>query len=238
MVTTAPNRERRTAIIIGASRGLGLGLAREFARRGWQVTATARNASSAQELAAIFAASGEKIAVGQVDIDLPDSVESRRPHGGRPPLRPGLYQCWSCWPGASVRRCRHATGDWCADLHERRCADPDCTSASSTPKRWRYPCLHVLTDGLGRRKRFGGIELYRASKAALNSLTRSFVATDIRDRPIAVLTMHPGWVRTDMGGPNAPLSVAESVAGIADVIEAGQVPGHRFIDYQGAELAW
>ena len=53
-----------------------------------------------------------------------------------------------------------------------------------------------------------------------------------------MLTMHPGWVRTDMGGPNAPLSVAESVAGIADVIEAGQAPGHRFIDYQGSELAW
>jgi NAD(P)-dependent dehydrogenase (short-subunit alcohol dehydrogenase family) len=76
MVTNAPNRERKTAIIIGASRGLGLGLAREFARRGWQVTATARTASSAKELAAIFAASGEKIAVEQVDIDLPDSVDS------------------------------------------------------------------------------------------------------------------------------------------------------------------
>jgi NAD(P)-dependent dehydrogenase (short-subunit alcohol dehydrogenase family) len=66
MVTTAPNRERKTTIIIGASRGLGLGLAREFARRGWQVTATARNASSAKELAATFAASDEKIAVEQV----------------------------------------------------------------------------------------------------------------------------------------------------------------------------
>ena len=53
MVTTAPNRERKTAIIVGASRGLGLGLAREFARRGWQVTATARTASSAKELAAV-----------------------------------------------------------------------------------------------------------------------------------------------------------------------------------------
>jgi NAD(P)-dependent dehydrogenase (short-subunit alcohol dehydrogenase family) len=53
MVTTAPNRERKTPIIIGTSRGLGLGLAREFARRGWQVTAAARTASSAKELAAV-----------------------------------------------------------------------------------------------------------------------------------------------------------------------------------------
>ena len=101
MVTTAPNRERKTAIIIGASRGLGLGLAREFARRGWQVTATARTASSAKELAAVFAASGERIAVEQVDIDLPDSVDSLATRLVRPSLRPGLYQCWCCWPGAS-----------------------------------------------------------------------------------------------------------------------------------------
>ena len=58
MVTTAPNRERKTTIIIGASRGLGLGLAREFARRGGQVTATGRTASSAKELAAVFAVHG------------------------------------------------------------------------------------------------------------------------------------------------------------------------------------
>jgi len=76
MVTTTPTRERKTAIIIGASRGLGLGLAREFARRGWQVTATARNTSSAKATAAIFAPSDEKIAVEQVDIDLPVSVDS------------------------------------------------------------------------------------------------------------------------------------------------------------------
>jgi NAD(P)-dependent dehydrogenase (short-subunit alcohol dehydrogenase family) len=57
--------------------------------------------------------------------------------------------------------------------------------------------------GSGAENDSGGIELYRASKAALNSLTRSFVATDIRDRPVAVLTMHPGWVRTDTGGPRS-----------------------------------
>ena len=84
----------------------------------------------------------------------------------------------------------------------------------------------------------GGMELYRASKAALNSLTRSFVANNVGDRPIAVLTMHPGWVRTAMGGADAPLTVEESVAGIADIIETSRPSGHRFVDYRGAELPW
>ena len=237
MVTTAPNRERKTTIIIGASRGLGLGLAREFARRGWQVTATARNASSGKELAAVFAAS-ERIAVEQVDIDLPDSVDSlaTRLVGHRFDL---------VFINAGVAGPEHQSVD---ATTPQEIGALIYTNAVA-PIRIARRLLPLLNDGgtlafmssrMGSvaENDSGGIELYRASKAALNSLTRSFVATDIRDRPIAVLTMHPGWVRTDMGGPNAPLSVAESVAGIADVIEAGQAPGHRFIDYQGAELAW
>ncbi|MBV8591392.1 MAG: SDR family NAD(P)-dependent oxidoreductase [Acetobacteraceae bacterium] len=84
----------------------------------------------------------------------------------------------------------------------------------------------------------GGAELYRASKAALNSLTRSFAA-GLRGRPIAVLSFHPGWVRTDMGGEHAPLDVETSVRGIADVLERERGrPGHRFLDYTGHELPW
>jgi NAD(P)-dependent dehydrogenase (short-subunit alcohol dehydrogenase family) len=82
------------------------------------------------------------------------------------------------------------------------------------------------------------MDLYRASKAALNSLTRGFVATVAKDRDIRVLTMHPGWVRTDMGGDEAPLSIEESVRGLADVIERGGTEKHQFLDYAGNELPW
>jgi NAD(P)-dependent dehydrogenase (short-subunit alcohol dehydrogenase family) len=77
MATAAPKHDRsKTAIIVGASRGLGLGLAREFARRGWHVTATARNASIAPELADVAAASDGRIEVEEVDIDLAESVDA------------------------------------------------------------------------------------------------------------------------------------------------------------------
>jgi NAD(P)-dependent dehydrogenase (short-subunit alcohol dehydrogenase family) len=238
MVTTASNRERKTAIVVGASRGLGLGLAREFARRGWQVTATARNASSAGELADTFAASDEKIEVEQVDINLPDSVDSLVTQMGDRRLD-------LVFINAGVAGPKHQSVDATTPQEIGALVYTNAVA----PIRIARRLLPLLNDGgilafmssrMGSvaENLSGGIELYRASKAALNSLTRSFVATDIRDRPIAVLTMHPGWVRTDMGGPNAPLSVAESVAGIADIIEAEQAPGHRFVDYQGAELAW
>jgi NAD(P)-dependent dehydrogenase (short-subunit alcohol dehydrogenase family) len=84
----------------------------------------------------------------------------------------------------------------------------------------------------------GGTELYRASKAALNSLVRSFAARH-RDKGLAVLALHPGWVRTDMGGPNADIDVETSARGLADVVErARRDRRDGFFDYKGDELPW
>jgi NAD(P)-dependent dehydrogenase (short-subunit alcohol dehydrogenase family) len=81
-------------------------------------------------------------------------------------------------------------------------------------------------------------ELYRASKAALNSLTRGLWPA-VKDRGITLLTLHPGWVRTDMGGPSAPVGVEDSARGLVAVItrERGK-HHHAFIDFTGEELAW
>ena len=81
------------------------------------------------------------------------------------------------------------------------------------------------------------LAMYRASKAALNSLTRGFVAR--LKAPHPVLTLHPGWVRTDMGGPGADLDVETSVRGLVRVILAHRdKPGSHFLDYSGAVLPW
>ncbi len=81
-------------------------------------------------------------------------------------------------------------------------------------------------------------ELYRASKAALNSLTRGLWPA-VKDRGITLLTLHPGWVRTDMGGPSAPVAVEDSARGLVAMIvrERGK-HHHAFIDFTGEELAW
>jgi NAD(P)-dependent dehydrogenase (short-subunit alcohol dehydrogenase family) len=80
--------------------------------------------------------------------------------------------------------------------------------------------------------------LYSASKAALNSLTRS-LAAGLGRRAITVLSIAPGWVRTDMGGSGAPLAVEDSARGIVDVLEsrAGSLR-HGFVDYRGRTVAW
>jgi len=82
----------------------------------------------------------------------------------------------------------------------------------------------------------GGLYGYRSSKAALNALWRSFAI----DHPeIIASLLHPGWVRTDMGGAGAPLSPEESVAGMRRVIaRLGKADSGRFYDYQGESIPW
>jgi NAD(P)-dependent dehydrogenase (short-subunit alcohol dehydrogenase family) len=85
----------------------------------------------------------------------------------------------------------------------------------------------------------GSMELYRASKAALNSITRGFAQNEAIPAQIGILNLHPGWVQTEMGGSLAPVTVKESTAGIVSVIEGflGKTE-QKFIDFQGNEMAW
>jgi NAD(P)-dependent dehydrogenase (short-subunit alcohol dehydrogenase family) len=84
----------------------------------------------------------------------------------------------------------------------------------------------------------GGFEVYRASKSALNQLMRSFAARHAGD-PRTLLLMAPGWVQTDLGGPAAPLTIGQSIPGVADTIEAQAAKGGlQYLGYQGQTVCW
>ena len=84
----------------------------------------------------------------------------------------------------------------------------------------------------------GGSYVYRSSKAALNAVMRS-LSVDLKPKNIIVVLLHPGWVRTDMGGPGAYLDVFESVASMREVIgKLGAEASGRFLNYDGTELPW
>jgi len=84
----------------------------------------------------------------------------------------------------------------------------------------------------------GGHYLYRSTKAALNAAMVS-LSMELESRGVICISMHPGWVRTDMGGPTAAVAVPDSAAGIRNVVAGlGRQDNGCFYDYTGAEIPW
>ena len=218
----------KTAIIIGASRGLGLGLATELTARGWQVTATQRTPS-----AALAAVAG--VIVETVDIDNVAAVAAltRR--------QPGPFDLVFVNAGVlgpPQASADSVTADQLAALMLTNAVAPVRIARALLGAIRPGGTIAFMTSIMGSvaLRQHGINALYGASKAALNSLTRGFAAVEAKG--FTVVNFHPGWVRTDMGGAEAAIDVATSVAGMANLLEAETVPGHRFLDYSGEALPW
>src|SRR5438034_1442486 len=231
--------ENRWALIVGASRGLGLGLAAELQRRGWNVVATVRDAAGERRVRALAGKSGGEIRVEHVDINDDAAVAALRRR-----LDDKTFDLVFVNAGIAP----HGRGD-AAHASRDEAAEIFLTNAVA-PIRLARAFLDRVRDGTGivafMSSGLGSVadktdsysELYSASKAALNSLSRSFAAS-LGQRRITVLAVAPGWVRTDMGGRGAPLSVEQSVRGIVDMLDSRAGTGrHGFVDHRGREVAW
>lgn len=100
--------------------------------------------------------------------------------------------------------------------------------------------IGVMSSGQGSvsGNETGGLEIYRSSKASLNMFMRSYAARHAKDRR-SLLVMAPGWVRTQMTGPEAPLSIEESIPKLVGVIlENSHTPGLKYLDYRGRKVSW
>ncbi len=216
-----------TALVIGASRGLGFGLARELTGRGWTVIGSVRSAADRGAVEAV----GAKAAIA--DITDPASIAAL-------PATPlDLLFINAGVKGPGHHDAGQATADEVGALFLTNALAPVAAARILLDRIAPDGVLAFMTSRMGSvaGNDRGDMELYRASKAALNSLTRSMAAK--LDRPLTVLSLHPGWVRTDMGGDSADLDVATSVRGLVDVIAARRgAAGSAFLDYSGAELPW
>jgi NAD(P)-dependent dehydrogenase (short-subunit alcohol dehydrogenase family) len=220
-------------LIIGASRGIGLGLAREFFGRGWNVTATVRDAGKADALKSL----------GKIDLETVDIADAASAAGLAERLSGRSFDAVVINAGVSGPQSspKAVDHDAFAELFVTNSLAP-VRIAEMLVKlvKPQSGVIGFMTSQLGSvaNNTGGGMELYRASKAALNSFTRSFSARH-RDKGLSILSLHPGWVKTDMGGPGADIDVATSVKGLADVVEKA-LGAHQevYLDYAGNELPW
>ena len=227
------------ALVIGASRGIGLGLVRELKARGWSVIGTARDLGKATGLTALAAGSG-----GQVRTAVVDTADAASAEGLRDSLGGEIFDLVLVNAGVGGPQdmnTRTVSREAFTDLFVTNSLAPvrlaELFAKSVKPQ---TGVIALMTSALGSVEgaSAGGMELYRASKAALNSFTRSFAARH-KDKGLAVLSLHPGWVKTDMGGPGAAVEVADSTRGLIDVVERAQVDRRDgFFDYTGATLPW
>ena len=229
----------KIALVVGASRGIGLGLVKELADRGWEVIATRRSASSDKGLEAFADASGGRVRMESVDIEDPASIDTlaQRLNGQELDLvfvNAGISGSHS--PAARMSR------EEVAQVFMTNSVGPVHVAEVLKDQIRDGGVIAVMTSGLGSVAsdfHFGsGANLYSASKAALNKLTRGFAAT-LADRKVTVLNVSPGFVRTDMGGPDAWISVEESSKGVIDLVEAKAGTGqHGFYGHDGKTIPW
>ena len=223
-----------TVLVTGAGRGLGLEFARQYTADGWRVIATVRDVSKSSELGAL----GPKVEIHRLDVTDLDAVAAlgRELASDRIDVaiaNAGVFLGRSMTPGQIDETA------WIGTLKVNALAPLALAGAVLAPvERSEGKRLIAISSRLGSigENNAGGSYAYRASKAALNAAWRSLA---LDHRGVVAVVLHPGWVRTDMGGAGAPVERKDSVAGLRRVI-ARLTPADsgRFFDFQGAEIPW
>lgn len=227
----------KLALIVGGNRGIGLGVVKELLQRGWRVIATARKPSVATEVTALATRYPGRISVEELDMSNGPGIDT---FARRMTEQLDVLLLNAGIAGPQHRSAQAATTEEVGELMFVNAVAPIRLARELAGRVRRGTGIIAFTSsGMGSvSQNTGGHELYRASKAALNSLTRGLWA-ELRGKEVTVLTLHPGWVRTDMGGSNAAVSIEDSARGIANVLEheAG-AHDHKFLDYRGVAIPW
>lgn len=220
-------------LITGAGRGLGLEFARQYEAAGWSVVAGLRDPSRAPELAGLNV---ETLVLDMADADsIRKAAESLRGRSFDVLLNnAGIY-------GESQQFGHISSEEWERVMQINAIAPLKMAEAFLPHLLAGQKKLMVfLTSRMGSiaDNSSGGAYIYRSSKAALNAAVKS-LSIDLGPRGVTTLLLHPGWVRTAMGGPNATIPPEESIAGMRRIIDRVE-PGQplRFLDYQGNALPW
>lgn len=226
-----------TVFITGANRGIGLSLTKLYIDSGWQVHATTRNLASSDELVSL---SDQHFSLTLHELDVTDYQRVAKLTQILPPIDLLINNAGYFGPK-----------DWGfgnTDVEEWRKVFEINTIAPLKLVEAFYPLLQqgqmkkiaCISSKVGSmaENTSGGGYIYRSSKAALNSVVKS-LSNDLTTQGFTVLALHPGWVRTAMGGPNALIDTEFSAAGLANVIdESTQDSSGHFINYDGTEIPW
>jgi NAD(P)-dependent dehydrogenase (short-subunit alcohol dehydrogenase family) len=238
------SEQRRVALVTGGTRGIGFEVCRQLAGQGLRIIVSGRDEIKARQAADRVRAEGQDVASHPLDVTDAESI-------GR--LRQFIIEQFGRLDvlvnnaGISIDESRGLGSILDAPavpiLHETLATNLDgplrmCQAFIPMMRKAGYGRVVNVSSELGSLSRMGsGYQTYRISKAALNALTR-ILAAELRGTNILVNSAHPGWVRTDMGGPRAPLSPeqgAETIVRLATLPDGGPTGGFFHAEH---DLEW
>jgi NAD(P)-dependent dehydrogenase (short-subunit alcohol dehydrogenase family) len=234
-----------TTLITGANRGLGLEFARQYANDGWQVIACCREPDRAAELQAL-ARQSRAVAVQPLDVADGGSVAALARRLAGQPIDLLINNAGLGQRGGD-RLGEIDYEQWQELLAVNSLGPMRVTEALiENVAAGQQKRVVTITSGLGSlaftaaqgTSGFGAAYQYRTSKAAVN-MAMLTLSHEVKPRGVTVVLFSPGWVRTDMGGPNAPLSPEASIAGMRQVIAGLTLEDSgRFLNYDGTPVSW
>ncbi|WP_395680529.1 SDR family oxidoreductase [Inquilinus sp.] len=226
-----------TILLIGASRGLGLAMAAEFLKHGWSVVGTVRAGSGRTKLHDLADAYDGRVGIETLDICAPDQVAALRAR-----LAGRAFDILFVNAGVTndpTQTIAEVTTDEFIHVMVTNALSPLRVIEGLQDLVAPAGLIGVMSSGQGSvgGNETGMREVYRGSKAALNMFMRSYAARAGGGRALAL--MAPGWVRTDMGGPDGRLSIDESVPKLVNVLLAKRGrSGLEYLDYLGRTVPW
>ncbi len=238
-----------TVLITGASRGLGLEFVRQYAADRWSVIACCRAPEKAAALREI-AKNSQNVKIEMLDVDHDKDIRvlAAKLKGTAIDL---LINCAGIYSGDARRDPEKEdptqtfgsldSAGWAKVLRTNAIAPVMVAEAFrdniAATEKGKIVMISSIMGSIDHVCRSGDIA-YRSSKAALNAAMKS-VAMDLKDKGIVVISLHPGWVRTDMGGKTADISVEESVSNMRKTINGLKMDkSGTFLTHDGKALAW
>jgi NAD(P)-dependent dehydrogenase (short-subunit alcohol dehydrogenase family) len=229
--------ENATVLLIGGSRGLGYAIAAEYIHRGSRVVATVRG-TGRTALHELQDSDRGHLEIEHLDINAPEQLHALRD-------RLNAHRFDLLFVNAGVASDQEVTT---ADVTTQEFTRLMVTNALSPMRAIESlgelvdpdGTIGIMSSGQGSiaNNERGGFEIYRASKSALNQLMRSYAARHHGDNR-TLLLMAPGWVKTELGGPGARLTVSESIPSLVTTMDAQRGrAGLHYLDYLGKTVAW
>ena len=241
-VTPMPSAISRDAagaiLLIGASRGLGLAMAAEFLNKGWNVVGTVQE-SPRTELHDLADGHPGRVEIEPLDVTEPDQITTLHDR-----LSGRSFDVLFHNAGTANANAHEPVGEVSAEAFVRvmvtNALGPMRVIEALQDLVPADGLIGVMSSGQGSisNNEKGGAEVYRGSKAALNQFMRCYAARHAGE-PRALVLMAPGWIRTALGGPDAPFGVEEAIPNVVDVLLSQQgKPGLRYLDREGHPVPW